>query len=170
MDIPFMQLLEYGLPGFAVILLTLGFRLLSSFQKEMIQVDVEKFHDSPEMFSTWTQMMKSQAVNARIFMGVSTLFFAGGMVIAIVVPENRIIVSVAPAEGTLPVVTLQENRVQLDDLGKALLVVKDDQVVRVRNNALINAINERTRERDDLRSALRNYISKFEGESKEAGF
>jgi hypothetical protein len=170
MDIPFMQLLEYGLPGFAVILLSLGFRLLSSFQKEMIQVDMEQFHNSPEMFTAWSQMAKSQSVNARIFMGISTIFFAGGLVIALVVPENRIIVSVAPSEGALPVVTLQENRIELDDLGKAYLVVKDEQVVRVRNHALINAINERTRERDDLKSALRNYVSKVEADSKEAGF
>ena len=166
---PVTELLEHGLTGFAVVLLFLGFRLLSEFQKEMLKIQFRQF-ESLEIFNAWAGMARSLVANARIFMALSALFFIGGFAASMVSPKNNIIVSVAPPEGLRPVVTLHEDAVKLDDDGKVRLLVKNDHVIRVRNNQLIEAFNRKSKQLEDTENKLRKHIEQTLLKSDEAGF
>lgn len=169
--LPVLDILEYGIPGFAVVLLWLGYRLLSKFQTEMIEVDVAQF-GSPQIFDRWAELARSLIHNARVFMAISVVFFLGGLALAILAPGNQIIVSVAPSEphNMRPVVTVQEDPVELDTLGKAHVDVKGGHIVRVRNSKLLDLVNSVKKDNDNLQSQLRMVLSQSEDVSPEAGF
>ena len=172
------KLLEYGPPGLAVVLLFLAYRLLTRLQDALLTVDVEKF-DSPHTFAAWSRLAKATSRNAMAFMAISVIFFAGGVYFQIVDPENEIIVSVAPPDGVRPVVKLQETEQKLDEEGKVELPVRNQHVLRVVSSKLIELLNDRTKERDNLRNQLQLLINEnvsggaapgVSAEGEEAGF
>jgi hypothetical protein len=109
--------------------------------------------------------------NSQIFMGISVVFFVGGLFLAIVAPTNQIIVSVDPAEPShmLPVVTVQESALDLDEIGSARVDVEAGHILRVRNSVLWKKIHEERKEKEDMRDKL-NLLTERDQISGEVGF
>ncbi len=167
--IPVLDLLEYGLPGFAVILFGMGYRLLNKFQSELLAVDMNQF-SSPKMFENWAEMAESLVFNARIFLLVSVLFFAGGLAMAIIDPSSKIILSISPPEGVQPEIKLQEELQPLDGEGKVKLSVKEEHVVRILNHPLVTEMNDLKRQVEDVQSQFRQYVADTEARALGVGF
>ncbi|MGQ7247802.1 hypothetical protein ACUN9Y_10735 [Halomonas sp. V046] len=163
----FPKLLEYGLPGFSIVLLILGYNLLNKTHTLLLDERASSANGGTELRVRYLQEISK---NARIFMGVSLLFFVGGLAIAVISPANTINLSIAPAEGVLPTVRLQERDVPLDHRGTTVLDIENDNVLRIMNNSLYSRLIDAEHERDLLKGQLADVILSVESDSSEVGF
>lgn len=163
----FPKLLEYGLPGFSIVLLILGYNLLNKTHTLLLN---EKSSPSNGNAQLKIQYLQEISKNARIFMGVSFLFFVGGFALIVISPASTIHLSIAPAEGVLPTIRLQERDVALDQRGTTVLGIENDNVLRIMNTSLHTRLIEAERERDLLKGQLAEVIVSMETGSSEVGF
>lgn len=166
--VPVIEILEYGLPGFAVIFLILTYRLLSSFQQQMIGVDVQQFRDV-ELYTAWAGTAQSLVTNARIFMALSALCFLGGLIIAIINPENRILLSVAP-EDVHPVVVHMGEPQDLSAEGWVKLFVRNDHQISIKVDDLAESLSAMTARVKDLEAQVRSQSGLTAANTDELGF
>ncbi|MGK7296105.1 MAG: hypothetical protein ACNS61_09830 [Candidatus Wenzhouxiangella sp. M2_3B_020] len=150
---PLVRILEFGLPGLAVILMYLAFNLLKDNSRKSAEL---ASLESEAQIAAWKHGMRSTALTIWGYLGLSALFFLGGLFIAIYQPRNEIILSVAPEEAPFkPVIRHQERDMELAQNGTLNLQVSDQHIVRVLNNEILTALNDLKRERDDFEARLR---------------
>ena len=163
----FPTLLEYGLPGFAVVLLILGYHLLNKTHTLLLNERSGETREGTELRIRYLQEISK---NARLFMVLSLLFFVGGLAMAMMKPSSQVNLSIAPPEGVLPVIRLQERDMPLDGRGTVVLKVQDDNVLRILNNDLHGRLIAIEQERDALKSQLADVIAAAERDSPQVGF
>ncbi len=166
----FSNLLQYGLPGFSVVLLIIGYNFLNKTHALIIN---EKGALSKNNFELRRQCLRDVTINARIFMGMSLVFFIGGLLMAIISPSSRINFSISPSEypnELQPIIRLQEQSIDLEEGGSTVLTIQDDNVLRVENSSLHAKLIAVSQERDSLKNRLSGVVNKVESDNRMVGF
>jgi hypothetical protein len=148
---PWIRILEFGLPGLAVVLLYLAFHLLKSQRPDSAEL---ASLETDAQIDAWRDAHRTTSVNIRTYFGLSAMFFFGGLFIAIFQPRSEIILSVSPREGpVMPKILLQEEDLPGTD-GVWRINVSNDNTVRIVNNALLDRILQLQSEREELQRRL----------------
>ncbi len=163
---PLVRILEFGLPGLAVVLMYLAFNLLKDHSQRSAELAAL---ESEAQITAWKDGMRNASINIWAYFGLSALFFLGGLFIAIYQPRSEIILSVAPPEGIMPKIRLQEKEMPLAQDGTLTLEVSNEHVVRVLNNHILTALTDLRQERDALQDRLRALEAQRHGDDRQSG-
>lgn len=170
MDINVVDILNTGVTGFAFLMLYLGYRLTSDVQSKIFDQKAEDF-SSVEMYREWKSLVCSQLNNTRYFMAFSLIFFAGGLILLMYQAESKIILSVTPLDDSyVPKVVHQSKELHLNDSGRIILNVKDEQNISVSNEQLIRRIQQLAFSLEDQKHIFDEAIIKKSAEPDELGF
>jgi len=163
------DILNTGVTGFAFIMLYLGYRLTASVQSKILDKNPEEFHDLA-FYREWAGIVRNQLNNTRYFLLFAAIFFAGGLTLLIYQPKNSIILAVYPEVGDLPIITLQNKKIKLDQDGTAYIQVRNDHNIRVNYDNILKEISNLKLELKNKNFALKNTVIDSVSTSSEAGF
>lgn len=163
---PWIRILEFGLPGLAVVLLYLAFHLLKSQRPDGAEL---ASLETDAQLDAWRDAHRTTSVNIRTYFGLSAMFFFGGLFIAVFQPRSEIILSVSPRESpVMPKILLQEEDLPGID-GVWRLNVSNDNTVRVVTSALLERIVQLESERKELQRRLTEIELARLGDDPETG-
>lgn len=138
MEINIIDILNTGVTGFAFLMLYLGFKLTSDVQSKIFEQRPETFHDI-EMYKEWKSLVFSQINNTRYFLGFSLFFFIGGILLLMYQAESKIILSISPPEQPYKTLVFhQTEQLDLNNTGRATILVKNEQNISIDINEVIN--------------------------------
>ena len=136
-------ILNTGATGFAVMMLYISYRLISSSQKMVLETDLAAFK-SDQFFSGWRDMVKTQVRQTYFFMLLAALFFFGslGALIYQFRPESDVVLSMQPFEEPLPRVFIGDTEVTFLDSGRATMLVSSGRTIEVQTNRMHKRVTE----------------------------
>lgn len=167
----FVGILSTGVSGFSFLMLYVGYRLTSSVQKKILDVDLQG--TDTDRIEVWGKLADKQLSNTKCFMAFSILTLIAGLVVLQLQyrPEASIGFSITPSQAAyMPVVYVQTNLVPLNENGKGEAKIKNEYLILIDNQDLFNALNEVTKKSEASRAGEKALAEKLASESNDSGF
>ncbi len=170
MELNIVDILNTGVTGFAFLMLYLGYRLTSKVQSKIFDQKPDEFKDIA-MYKEWKDLVKSQLLNTRYFLSFALLFFAGGIVLLMYQAESKIILSVTPyANNYRPLVHHQSSELELNEKGRATLLVKNEHNIVVENTAMVEQLSMLKFSLEDNQKIQRKLVIVNANKETDSGF
>ena len=171
-EFPIVDVLNTGVSGFAVVMMYFTYRLLARAQNVITDVRPKEF-ESVQFYESWCNGVRAPLVYVRYFMILTGFVFFGSLALLIWDPENRIIVSVVPSESNLlPELQYQGHVLSFSETGSLPLNVKANQDILIKASKLVQEIQNRNLEIENLKNQLQAFtaVATSEINSKETAF
>ncbi|MGB4074826.1 hypothetical protein [Pseudomonas sp.] len=146
------EILNTGTGGLAFLILMLAYRSGSKAREEIIKTDASKF-PTLEHYREWSIIMKSLAIEARIYLFVSLAFFVVSVTIFIYQhsAKSKIYISVSPTESMAePIIFHQGSKISLKE-GQAFIEISSDHTLAINYEKIQEKYIEMKGEQDNLR-------------------
>jgi len=136
------EILNTGVTGFAVILLYLSYKLLVNVQSKITEVNPSDCVDF-NIYHEWIRAIHDQLINARLFMLVTALIFAGSLFGLFYRSESNIVLHAVPiSQNEKFKITHLDKTISLDEDGKRCIPVKSDETIIINNEGFVKEFSE----------------------------